>query len=69
MTEDSRYTSEQLADAPMLGAGVDPELVRECNCERCAELWDAMTAWADGQDGAGDATLDANGQEQWGEPA
>jgi hypothetical protein len=53
----------------MLGAGVDPELVRECNCDRCAELWDAMTAWADSQDGAGNATLDANGQQQWGEPA
>jgi hypothetical protein len=53
----------------MLGAGVDPHLVRECNCDRCAELWDQITAWADGQDGAGNATLDANGQQQWGEPA
>lgn len=69
MTGDSRYTIAQLAEAPMLGAGVDPKLVRECNCDHCAEKWEQITAWAEGQDGDGNATLDTNGQQQWGEPA
>jgi hypothetical protein len=65
---ESRYTLAQLADAPMLGAGVDPELVRECNCDRCAEKWDQITAWAEAQS-QGDATLNASEWAGGGAPA